>query len=261
MARPLKTGLDYFSLDCWSDDKLLLIEAEFGLKGFAIVVKLWRWIYRQNGYYCEWNDDTVLLFASQEGSNCGADCVNEIVSACLRRDIFSKKLYDQYHILTSRGIQKRYAEATIGRSRVEVKKEYLLIILPKNWVFEQKTLVSKQKTPVSDLDNSQSKVKESKRKKSKVNNIIPAEIKDAFSAFVEMRKEIKKPLTDYAIELAIEKLEKLAPGNYPTQIAILNQSIEHCWQGLFPLKEGSNGIHNRDVKKNESPGKHTGTYI
>ena len=169
MARPLKTGLDYFSMDCWLDNKLKLIEAEFGLKGFAIVVKLWQWIYR-NGYYCEWDDDIALLFASQEGSNCGAECVKEIVYACLRRDIFSKELFDKYHILTSSGVQKRFAEATVGRSKVEMKKEYLLINAPKNKVSEQKTPVSEQKTPIIKADNSQSKVKESKVKKSKENN-------------------------------------------------------------------------------------------
>ena len=55
MARPLKEGVDYFSLDCYMDDKIKMIQAEFGLKGFAIVVKLWQTIYREHGYYCEWN--------------------------------------------------------------------------------------------------------------------------------------------------------------------------------------------------------------
>lgn len=45
MARPLKEGLDYFSLDCYMDSKVKLIQAEYGLKGFAIVVKLWQMIY------------------------------------------------------------------------------------------------------------------------------------------------------------------------------------------------------------------------
>ena len=57
MARPLKEGVDYFSLDCYMDDKIKMIQAEFGLKGFAIVVKLWQTIYRENGKYCEWNEE------------------------------------------------------------------------------------------------------------------------------------------------------------------------------------------------------------
>ena len=261
MARPCKTGLDFFSFDCVLDDKLRLIEAEFGSKGFTVVVKLWSNIYRDKGYYCEWNDDLMLLFATDEVTDCGVNLVKEIVFACIRRNIFSKELYEKYHILTSRGIQKRYAMATAERKRVDWKKEYLLIDIPKNSVISADNSINPPNNSINPPNNPQSKGKESKRKKSKGNNIVPSEISNAFSAFVEMRKRIKKPLTDYAIELSIKKLESIAPGDYPTQIAILNQSIEHCWQGLFPLKEGSNGIYNRDVKQNESAGKHTGTYI
>ena len=32
MARPIKEGLDYFELDCQLEEKVRLIQAEFGLK-------------------------------------------------------------------------------------------------------------------------------------------------------------------------------------------------------------------------------------
>ena len=93
MARPLKQGLDYFSLDCYMDDKIKMIQAEFGLKGFAIVVKLWQMIYRDNGYYSEWNKEKELLFAHDECSDCGVQLIDNIVAACVERDIFSKELF------------------------------------------------------------------------------------------------------------------------------------------------------------------------
>ena len=40
MARPNKAGLDYFELDCHLDEKVRLIQAEFGLKGFAVVYQI-----------------------------------------------------------------------------------------------------------------------------------------------------------------------------------------------------------------------------
>ena len=43
------------------DDNIKMIQAEIGLKGFAIVVKLWQTIYREHGYYCEWNEEKKLL--------------------------------------------------------------------------------------------------------------------------------------------------------------------------------------------------------
>ena len=58
---------------------------------------------------------------------------------------------------------------------------------------------------------------------------------DAWDAFVLMRKKIRKPLTDYAGQLAIEKLVSLrAEGHDPR--AVLNQSVLHSWQGLFPVR-------------------------
>ena len=44
-GRPTKAGLDYFELDCHMEEKVRLIQAEFGLKGFAVLVKLYQKIY------------------------------------------------------------------------------------------------------------------------------------------------------------------------------------------------------------------------
>ena len=169
MARPLKEGVDYFSLDCYMDDKIKMIQAEFGLKGFAIVVKLWQTIYREHGYYCEWNEEKKLLFASEEGADCGPGLINEIVQACIRRDIFSKKLFDKYQILTSRGIQKRYLSITAERKKAEMKKEYSLVEVAHNSINDDNNRVNVGKNQVNSVDNTQSKVKESK-----VNNNAPA---------------------------------------------------------------------------------------
>ena len=56
----------------------------------------------------------------------------------------------------------------------------------------------------------------------------------ALTAFAEHRKKLKKPMTDYAKKLLLKKLQKLAKTEQE-QIAILNQSIENGWQGVFPL--------------------------
>ena len=122
----MKSGLEYFPLDVCLDEKFELIEAEFGLTGFAVVVKLLQRIYGQQGYYCEWTKEVALLFGRQCGFAPGNNAVSEIVSAAVRRGIFDKKLYERYRILTSRGIQMRYLEAVSRRKSVEIKKQYLL---------------------------------------------------------------------------------------------------------------------------------------
>lgn len=168
MARPLKEGLDYFSLDCYMDSKMKLIQAEYGLKGFAIVVKLWQMIYREHGYYSEWNDEKALLFAYEECSDCGVKLLNEIVETCFRRDIFFEKLFRKYQILTSSGIQKRYFLAVDRRRKSEVKEEYLLVKFDQKQVNEAKTPVNVSKNSVNADNNTQSKGKESKVNESRV---------------------------------------------------------------------------------------------
>lgn len=61
------------------------------------------------------------------------------------------------------------------------------------------------------------------------------ELQNALKAFIQMRSFIKKPMTDYAFKLMLKKLDELG-NNDTTKIAILNQSITHNWQGIFPLK-------------------------
>lgn len=62
------------------------------------------------------------------------------------------------------------------------------------------------------------------------------ELQNALKAFVQMRSFIKKPMTEYALKLMLKKLDELG-NNDTTKIAILNQSITHNWQGIFPLKD------------------------
>lgn len=59
----------------------------------------------------------------------------------------------------------------------------------------------------------------------------------AFTDYVEMRNQIKKPMTEKAIDLAMKKLEELSKGDNDVAVQILDQSVLNSWQGLFPLKE------------------------
>ena len=160
MARPLKEGLDYFSLDCHFNDAMKLIKAEFGLIGVGIVVTLWQKIYGERGYYARWDSDVALVFSSENGV--GVNVVHEVVSACMRRGIFDRDLFEQYGILTSDGIQKRYAEATARRGSKKIDGRYLLITIPSKRVIVYKNSVIDDKNAENVDDNPQSKVEESK---------------------------------------------------------------------------------------------------
>ena len=65
---------------------------------------------------------------------------------------------------------------------------------------------------------------------------IPESIRGAWDSFVEMRRRISKPMTDYAKQLAYRELCKLSTDP-EMQAKILDQSTLNGWQGLFALKE------------------------
>lgn len=162
-GRQNKVGLDYFELDCHMDEKVRLVQAEYGLKGFAVFVKLLQEIYGGYGYYCEWTQDRELLFASENGLNGGSQqLLGDIVEACIRRNIFSERLFKEYGILTSSGVQKQYLKATVKREVVELKKEYLLISVPVNRKNVVINSISSGINDISDSGNAQSRVEKSK---------------------------------------------------------------------------------------------------
>lgn len=167
MARPIKPGLDYYTYDCFFDDKVELILAEFSAKGIGILSMLWQKIYRGEGYYCRWDDDVALMFSRY--CNEGVNVVSEVINACLRRGIFDRGMYERYQILTSKGIQKRYLEGVTRRKSVDWKKEYLLISLPSENINADNNAVNADINLSNDNINPQSKVNKSKSNKSKVN--------------------------------------------------------------------------------------------
>lgn len=131
-----KVGINYFPVECATDENIKLVTAEFGLQAFAIIIKLFQKIYGECGYYCVWNREVGLLFAQenglvhpkQEGAGCSqVSLLNEIVFCCARRGVFSRLQYERNGILTSEKIQENYILATKRRKNVVLRKAYLLV--------------------------------------------------------------------------------------------------------------------------------------
>ena len=160
-----KKGLDYFSFDVnfFDNDKVALIEAEFGMKGVFILLKLLCKIYSE-GYYCEWGEDQCLLFTSRKLKpsipDLTAKFTQQVVESLVKRNFFNKDLYEKHSILTSRNIQERYFEVAKRRQKNDFDTAFWLLTNNKN--------VDRNAENVDIF--SQSKVKESKVKESKYNN-------------------------------------------------------------------------------------------
>jgi len=169
MARPQKEGIEYFPLDVDmdQDDKVYFIEAKYGITGFAVVVKLLMRIYK-NGYYYLFTNKESIIFSKQTSAD--IDLINNVVHDCIDENFFNKNLYENYKILTSNGIQKRFFEICSRRKKITVLKEYLLIN-PNNYNNLVIVNINSINVDINSINadiGTQSKVKESKVKESKV---------------------------------------------------------------------------------------------
>lgn len=99
----------------------------------------------------------------------------------------------------------------------------------------QKSYPQKQKTTLTKTNT--------KTKRREIEFILPDDINpEVWSAFIEHRSKIKKPLTEYAKHLIIEKLAMIGQDKN----TVLKQSIVKGWQDVFELKDqgGTNGPGN-----------------
>lgn len=126
MARPLRQGLTYFPLDVdmFDDLKIQLTAAKYGPISELTALKLLCLIYKNKGYYLDWNADQALLLAKSMAIK--TTLIEEIITELVKRDFFDKGLFKSFSILTSHGIQTRYLAASERRKKVEIITEYLL---------------------------------------------------------------------------------------------------------------------------------------
>lgn len=89
-----------------------------------------------------------------------------------------------------------------------------------------------------DKDIKEKDIDKSISKKKAVYYPDDAMLESAFQEYLTMRKKIKKPIcTDMALHRAMNTIERLSKGDNDLAVKILNQSVDHCWQGLFALKD------------------------
>lgn len=216
MARPQKEGIDYFPLDVEMSEEVKLIDAKFGVAGFGVLVKVWQIIY-DHGYYSKWTERELLLYKNR--INADINLINAVINECLQWGIFNQGLYEKYSVLTSRGIQKRFFEATTRRQTVTLTNELLLMPIPDKFkpALIDLPIVNVCNNPKNADNNSknadigtQSILNKSKVKKSKVNNTIPPPDKINFADDVYLtQKEYDTLISKYGEEAAKWMITKL----------------------------------------------------
>ena len=118
---------------------------------------------------------------------------------------------------------------------------YSLYQDPKNYEGHnegQKKGTTKEARRATEGHNNNKNDKNVKNDKNKIINNYTSNPKliEVINDFFEMRKAAKKPMTEKAIKLLLNKLDKLADTD-EKKIALLEQSIERGWLSVFPLKD------------------------
>lgn len=125
----IRKSLDYFpfAVDFFQDRKVKRLQRMFQEKGLMIYIYILTEIYRDEGYYLEWDDDYPEDIAEVLGENFEADFVREVVDSCVNRfGLFDQELFNTHNILTSKGIQKRYLSIKEGiqKRNLDVKEVF-----------------------------------------------------------------------------------------------------------------------------------------
>ena len=233
LARPTKTGLEYFPLDVnfLYDIKVRKIIKPLGPEAIGVLVYLLAEIYKDNGYYISWNDDICFLMSDLTGID--EELIKDVVSKALEVDFFNKDKYKKYNILTSKGIQNRYISATEKRKNTNINDDYIIeneqistnehtqnnsntkVNSEETGVNVTETKVNSEETGVNVTESTQSKVKESKVK----DNIYTA----SADAHAELKSEIQGRIwTAYPVKKgkihAMKSIEKLLKGYTEQQV-------------------------------------------
>lgn len=240
----------FFSHDCnaRNDPKILALRSVYGAEGYGVYFMLVEILREQPDYKLAVNKYIWSTLAMQ--MQVEASKLEQIINDCCTE--FSENgntlLVNDGEYLYSASLLRRMGKVDdISNLRREAAR--------KRW--ENKPCkTSANPDGCSDDANAgqeQSKEKKSKEKQSKAEqrkekqNIFSdfacgdADLLSALQGFEEMRVKIKKPMTDQAKKRLLTELEKLAPGDRETQIAILHQSEDRCWAGVFALKDDRSG--------------------
>ena len=120
--------------------------------------------------------------------------------------------------------RKRVAEY---RERKRLEQCNVTVTLP----VTQCNGIEKNKKEEGDIDKSK------KDKKDAIDGFTSdEELKQLLREFVKMRKDMKKPMTDRAVTMLLNKLTELSK-DVQTQKKILEQSIFRGWLSVFPLEQ------------------------
>jgi hypothetical protein len=207
MARPTAKGVEYFPLNVnfISDLKVRKLLLSCGAQSIAVLIYLLSTIYKDEGYFVEIHEDEIDLIALDV--NVTPEFVVEVINKACEVRLFDVNLYENFNILTSKGIQERYLKITERRKNSVVITQFNLINVYNNSINVNNNSINVNNNPVNVYKSTQSKVKESKVKKSKVKSLSNNSVKNVYLTQTEKRDCMNKKI----YELYLNGVGQISP--------------------------------------------------
>ena len=103
---------------------------------------------------------------------------------------------------------------------------------------------NRPRADTNNNDNNENNVNNNKKKERKssaydeiLSQIKDDSLKDLYIEYIKMRKLIKAQMTDRALNMLIQKVNKLEPDSVDRQKKLLETAILNNWKSVYPLKD------------------------
>lgn len=255
MARPEKKDVDYFPFYVKDGKTLFILEAKYECKGTGFFTNLMRFLCQTpEHYFCIADDADRMYFFSR--TKCDEESGFDMLNLMAKTGKIDPDLWSKNQTIISPDLLDSLQDAyRKRRNRMttleEVKNRFAGN--PTSTEFPAEETHSEpsfrrgndEKNEINGVNSADNPQRKEKKRKENIigENVVSGaetpELKKAWNAFVEMRKKIKKPLTDNAIHLINLELEKIKNTHGHDPAEILNQSTRNSWQDVYPLKDKS----------------------
>ena len=207
MARPTAKGVEYFPLNVnfINDLKVRKLLLSCGAESIAVLIYLLSTIYKDEGYYVEIHKDEIDLIALDV--NVTPEFVLEVINKACEVRLFDVNLYNNFNILTSKGIQERYLKITERRKNSVVITQFNLINVYNNSVNVNNNSVNVNNNSVNVYKSTQSKVKKRKVQKSTEKSLSNDSCKNVYLTETEKRDYTNKKI----YELYLNGVGQISP--------------------------------------------------
>jgi hypothetical protein len=260
MARPAKKGLDYYPSDTnrRNDFKIMDLLNQYGPLGYTIYDFCLQYVY-ENGYFLDVPLQQVCLTLCRDiGAKWvkNKNLVGQVIDYCADIGLFDKDLLRQ-NVMTSVGIQRRYASVTV-RNKVDKSKFWLLgkenceaalINAPKNGVSATETKIIATETEVSATNMPQIKVNKIKEKEKKTDAFISLLLKDEsdYQVTFSQLNNFKNIYTLIDVENELVKMSKYFEL-HPDSRKTLDDIREYINRWLRKRSEEFDGVRKNNSK-------------